>query len=87
MFGDRLGGGDMLFHRRTAAVMVTKTMVLCAWSWTHSSPTDRNQIVCELSWQEWLPEADGSSTDPEGHLQLLCGHHVFHHQDRLLCAV
>lgn len=37
--------------------------------------------------QEWVPEADGGPADPEGYLQLLCGHHVFLHQDRLLCVV
>lgn len=43
--------------------------------------------VCVLFCQEWFPETDGGPAHPEGYLQLLCGHHVFLHQDRLLCAV
>lgn len=40
-----------------------------------------------LFYQERLPKADGSPADSQGHLQLLCGHNVIHHQNRLLCAV
>lgn len=47
----------------------------------------QNNRVFWLFGQERLPKADGGPTDPEGHLQLLCGHHVFHHQDRLLRVV
>lgn len=40
-----------------------------------------------LFYQERLPKANGSPADSQGHLQLLCGHNVIHHQNRLLCAV
>lgn len=40
-----------------------------------------------LSSQEWLPQANGGPADPQGHLQLLRGHHVVHHQNGLLRAV
>lgn len=39
------------------------------------------------SSQEWVPKANGGPADPQGHLQLLRGHHVVYHQNRLLRAV
>lgn len=37
--------------------------------------------------QERFSEADGSSADPEGHLQLLRVNHVLFHQNGVFCAV
>lgn len=44
-------------------------------------------FACVCLCQERLPKANGGPADSQGHLQLLCGHHVVLHQNRLLCAV
>lgn len=36
--------------------------------------------------QEWFPEADSSSADPEGHLQLLRVNNVLFHQNGVFRA-
>lgn len=46
-------------------------------------------VVAEPSFslsQERFSEADGSSADPEGHLQLLRVHNVLLHQNGVFCA-
>lgn len=55
----------------------------CSLTAVNTVPT----LTLCLFYQERLPEANGSPADSQGHLQLLCGHNVIHHQNRLLCAV